>query len=587
MLSLCKSAIGLLFLIVVYTLFSECASNSLTVDVNNTKSNEPSSLNRTISSANEANSNKTKTLTASLGDIGSSSNNNNAYNYVDEEDESGGEDEDELVLKSKTRKLDDEGTVVDEAACKLSLESNDDESVLRGRDSVSSSFAYAGNAFNYDITCSLNDPRMESGDKYYVIDLIVYGPNTRVTKAWREQYSADSVRKMRSIRLSKSLSFRAVGLNSIVCSITKYNNQINKFARLCQKNAKLNITERQPQQQQLQIHQQQHPQPFKNTVSNTNEHSPNMLIKQLITNVNKDKFEQAVVSLKRSYVTSIDQDALLSATSQTSTFHYSLSNSRISSPNGLLKQRQIWSLPPLPLDFIGTAFRQLSDKRNTTALNESKDSNAIKAPIIKSLVRLSNSVKAGNPELRVDQGEVKPATVQSNAKAAAVELNRADDWSNKEVAAKSVSHLDSKYTPASRSTSPSASFLQPFTVICLFLVIFLASIGTIVYLTYHQKKETYHAVKLNADDMQIATKASNNRKINNSDCECSEETSEINSSLVAANRASYKNSNSAKSNHSEAETSAMIEATSDPNKEEHDLRECTEQDSLKREASGK
>ena len=43
-------------------------------------------------------------------------------------------------------------------------------------------FAFAGNGFNYEIGCHINDPKMRPGDKYYIIDLILYGPNTRVAK---------------------------------------------------------------------------------------------------------------------------------------------------------------------------------------------------------------------------------------------------------------------------------------------------------------------------------------------------------------------------------------------------------------------
>jgi hypothetical protein len=103
--------------------------------------------------------------------------------------------------------------------------------------------AYAGNAFSYELGCHINDPLMKVGDKYYIIDLIVYGPNNRVAKAWREQFSISSLFKSRNMFMNKKISFRFLGLNKVICSITKYNNLLNQFSRICEKATTVNATE--------------------------------------------------------------------------------------------------------------------------------------------------------------------------------------------------------------------------------------------------------------------------------------------------------------------------------------------------------
>lgn len=103
--------------------------------------------------------------------------------------------------------------------------------------------AYAGNAFSYDLACSVLDSRMRSGDKYYVIDLVLYGPNSRVAKAWREQFTTLSLFKSRNLSLNKKIAFNWVGTNTIVCSVSKYNNVQNKFTKICQRSILINATE--------------------------------------------------------------------------------------------------------------------------------------------------------------------------------------------------------------------------------------------------------------------------------------------------------------------------------------------------------
>lgn len=120
--------------------------------------------------------------------------------------------------------------------CYLQVESG----TMRTRDAETLDM-FAGNAHVYDISCIVSDSTMRSGDKYYVIDLVLYGPNSRVSKAWREQFSTS--RKNRNLSLNKKLSLNSIGTNRLVCSVSKYNNLVNKFTKICNKKMDINATE--------------------------------------------------------------------------------------------------------------------------------------------------------------------------------------------------------------------------------------------------------------------------------------------------------------------------------------------------------
>ncbi len=109
--------------------------------------------------------------------------------------------------------------------------------------SSTSHVVYSGNAFTYDIGCSVTDASLQIGDKYYVIDLVVYGQNTRVAKAWRQQFSSSTSTGTGQISLDKNMSFYYLGASSIVCSVSKYNSFTNKFSKICQTNEKLTVKE--------------------------------------------------------------------------------------------------------------------------------------------------------------------------------------------------------------------------------------------------------------------------------------------------------------------------------------------------------
>jgi hypothetical protein len=102
-------------------------------------------------------------------------------------------------------------------------------------------YVYVGSNFNYKVGCTVKDTNFKPGDKYYTIDLIVYGPNTRVAKAWQDQLEIKS--DLDHFSTNKILSFRWIGINSIVCSVSKYNQNMNKITRICQQSIKVNATE--------------------------------------------------------------------------------------------------------------------------------------------------------------------------------------------------------------------------------------------------------------------------------------------------------------------------------------------------------
>ena len=127
-----------------------------------------------------------------------------------------------------------------ENGCLLQFKKEDDYNTGKQSDNVN---VYVGNGYVYELGCSVADPTMRSGDKYYVIDVVMYGPNSRVSKAWREQYPTANMFKTRNLSLNKKVTLNSIGLNTVVCSISKYNNLINKFSKICQKKIELNATE--------------------------------------------------------------------------------------------------------------------------------------------------------------------------------------------------------------------------------------------------------------------------------------------------------------------------------------------------------
>lgn len=275
--------------------------------------------------------------------------------------------------------------------------------------------AYAGNGFGYEIGCSVVDPNIKLGDKYYVIDLIVYGPNTRVAKAWREQFSTTTISQTRSLILNKSLSFHWLGINNIVCSVSKYNNLVNKFTRVCQTSSKINVVEKSLDDKLVQ-QQQKQPQ--------------NDLLK--------------IASMHRQLWSTTRSTSLLSAIS-------------ISKTTG-------------------------EDVRTTTKEFNSNEK--------------TNLLKNSNETLKVEEQNKSELTNSSlislNLSAKAMQYRDLNEVSDKKLIINSqMSQYDK---PAVRH------FIQPLTVLVVFLVVFAVTIATLIYSTYQQKaSKQYQAVNVNAD----------------------------------------------------------------------------------------
>ena len=121
----------------------------------------------------------------------------------------------------------------------------------------------AGNAYKYNISCSVNDKNYNVGDKHYIIDLLLYGP-IRQLKAMRYSFSttnqnesqqqstneeADTTTESGVIfnELTKQVSFGWTGQTRMLCIVKKYNYLLNKFTR-CEQSMYLNVKEKpQPQ----------------------------------------------------------------------------------------------------------------------------------------------------------------------------------------------------------------------------------------------------------------------------------------------------------------------------------------------------
>lgn len=277
--------------------------------------------------------------------------------------------------------------------------------------------AYAGNGFNYAIGCDVFDPKIRAGDKYYVIDLIVYGPNTRVAKAWREQFSTSSISKTKNLALSRNLSFNWLGLNNIVCSVSKYNNLANKFTRICQKSNKINVLEK-PNDE---------PKP-----SGQNRLEYNELFK--MASLHKQIWSSSKPTSKSYSFKSTDEFSFTTTT-----------DDQFEKTNHIL-------LKSLNVD------NQLADKVNKS---ESSDVSA-------SLLNVS---------------------------AKAMQYRDLNEVSGEEKKLISTSLVNAQ--TKEEKNSAKKRFVQPLTVMIVFLIVFSVSVGTLIYSTFRQKIATkqYRTVK--------------------------------------------------------------------------------------------
>ena len=317
------------------------------------------------------------------------------------------------LIKDKLEKTTDSSLDDSESSCQMQVNT---EAIMTMKRETS--VAYAGNGFTYEIGCSVFDPKIKIGDKYYVIDLIVYGPNTRVAKAWREQFSTATLSATKKLVLNKSLSFHWLGLNNIVCSVSKYNNLANKFTRICQKSTKINVSEK----------------PNDLNVPNQN-----------------DLLKIAAV-------------------------HKQIWSSSSSSSKPTLKPITFKTTE----DFFTTSDEFISYEKT----------NSILLKTLNSLNQTDELVKTGNKsELTND------TLINLSLSAKAMQYRDLNEVSDKKFLSKS----------SPESIAATKRFIQPLTVILIFLIVFSVSIATLIYSTYHQKpSKEYHAVNVNMDkDCQL------------------------------------------------------------------------------------
>jgi hypothetical protein len=292
---------------------------------------------------------------------------------------------------------------------------------------------YVGNGFFYDIGCQITDPKMKPNDRYYVIDLVIYGPNSRVAKAWREQFNTATLLKSSSrlLSLSKKASFHWIGVNSIVCSVSKYNNVVNKFTRLCQKTMRINATEK---------------------TSDLKAMQPMSYLDLLFTS----RLNRTQVPIQNSQLEELEKL--------------------------ILKQKLVWSS------------------------NFSIDSSQVNSTV----PELSSTTTEDSDMDYETRNTNSSEEVSLSAKA--MQFRNAQEFNKKNLITDASS---SKVNPSARTSS----IMQPLLIILVFFIIFSISIGTIAYLTYHQKStisDDYSSVKqhdaedpTSSADMSQATSTAN------------------------------------------------------------------------------
>lgn len=293
------------------------------------------------------------------------------------------------------------------------------------------SSVYVGHNHNYDVSCQISDPKLKSDDKYYVVDLVVYGPNSRVAKAWREQYNAHGriISSRNQLSLDKKVSFRWVGQNSIFCLVTKYNSVVNKFVKICQKTVNVNATER-----------------------------------------------GADLSRPVNY---IDQLFMMQRTNRT---RLSASLKQLEELKNLISKQKKLLLS------------------NTSNVEEDNTNNAAEIKQNSESVVSVNSTHQAAENL-TDQG------VKESLNATAMQFAYSNEMSGLKKNRNILLAKDpNEKLSESKTSSRQVNMLQPLLIIMVFLIIFSISIGTIAYLTYHQKSSSendYSSVKQNDVEDQM------------------------------------------------------------------------------------
>ena len=309
---------------------------------------------------------------------------------------------------------------------------------------------YAGNGFSYDIGCSVSDTQIKNGDKYYMIHLIIYGPNSRVAKAWREQYQIG-----KNIVISRNVSFHSLGVNNIVCVIDKYNSLTNNFTRICQKNNKINVKER------------------LDDANSTN------LIKLLSSKYNAIKHAQLLKQKQQEQQQKNWEINFQFFTSRKENFD------DLKNKNSILKV--------LKSDFLNktSAFTLMSTTASTATIENHTNINIYNENLL-----TSNISTWFNPNNNLTEFNFNLSSMEFNIENRKLIINQQTNLNNFNL------------------TNAKKQILQPLTVVFILVIIFSASIGTLVYLTYFQKSNhDYQSVKVvNNLEMDVESNSNHSPK---------------------------------------------------------------------------
>ena len=326
--------------------------------------------------------------------------------------------------------------------------------------SSSSSAAIAGNAFTYDVSCHVNDPKMRPGDKYYIIDLILYGPNKRVAKAWRQQFPAvASSSDGERLSLSKTVSFRSLGENTLICSASKYNSLLNKFVRTCQKSHRVNVME---------------------------------------------TIDQIDDQTTTSSSTSTSSTKITTTTTTTTSTTTTVSNITTATNNGnemATRSRQI---------FVPVRYDEEADKYNDYEYGEAGDA----ATGQQRSLSLLQVYDKRNETLETSDGNS-----SATARIVAKQRTSLDEVSTIKKSLLFAKKLSSPSSASASSTSSSSfNLAQPLLVASLFLLIFFVAIVTIVYLAYYQHQSVSNGISstTSSDNGRLYTSVNVNKGVKSS-----------------------------------------------------------------------
>jgi hypothetical protein len=306
----------------------------------------------------------------------------------------------------------------------------DSSSTVNSDDAIN---VFVGNGYFYDLGCQFADAKMKPNDRYYVIDLVVYQPNSRVAKAWREQFNTASLLRSASrlLALTKKASFHSVGVNTVVCSVSKYNNVLNKFTRLCQQTVRINATE-----------------------------------KTAASPLDKSSMQQPMSYLDMLFVSSrLNRTQPLGAQSGPLNELEKL----------ILKQKLVWSTNGSFLaSLLSTANSSNSSSNSGVPLTTQP------VPFMPAEDNIDMDYETG-----ASAGNSSSSSSESGLNAKAMQFQRNVNEASSSNKKNSLLH-DSK-SSLNSATGRTTSIMQPLLIILVFFIIFSISIGTIAYLTYHQK----------------------------------------------------------------------------------------------------